>query len=215
MSEERSHVFAIRGENNHVLLWNKERAEYEECRTPIRGLVVAGNADNCTVKIKDAELFGRVILHLEGHNHTISFGEAERGRKKCLNALIFVTYNDGTLEIGDNVRSAADFLLCIDEPYAHCSIGNDVTIDDGVILYASDAHPVMCKKTGEVLNYGKGKRCLTVGGYSHIGSGALLLKSAVIAPNTEVYPGTWVNQRFEEEHTCLAGHPARIIERDS
>lgn len=214
MSEEKKYMFALRGGNNHVLLWNKERATYEECRTPIKGLVIAGKADNCTVRIKDAELFGRVILHLEGRDHTISFGEAEGGRKKCLNAFIVVTYNDSTLEIGDNVRSATDFLLCIDEPHAHCSIGNNVTIDDGVIIYASDAHPVMHKKTGEVLNYGKGKRCLTVGDYSHVGSGALLLKSAVIAPHTEVYPGTWVNQHFEEEHTCLAGHPARIIERE-
>lgn len=83
-----------------------------------------------------------------------------------------------------------------------------------VYIYGSDGHAMYDINSGECVN-GR-KHPTVIGERCWISSDAIILKNAVIPPNSIVAAASVVTKRFDEEggNVCLAGNPARVVRRD-
>jgi acetyltransferase-like isoleucine patch superfamily enzyme len=110
------------------------------------------------------------------------------GRNTLLNTLITVK-NTSTLIIGEN-----------------CLFGANTAVR------TSDAHSVLDRETGEILN--KTVAPLTIGNNCWISQNAQILKHGSLPDWTIVGAMSLVTRPFTESHTVVAGNPAKVVRRN-
>lgn len=201
------------GIENKLLIWDKEVNDYKLCNHKIQGLDLYIRGNNNEIKIDDPSIIRELHIHVFGNNHKVHIGPITDRSRACLivKAKIVIFWNNCELDIGENFKAEHDLVISLAEPYARCRIGDNVRIAGDVRIFASDAHPIVDATTGKVLNYGCGKRCLTIGDYSWIGIGAILLKNAVLPEHTIVSAMSLVTSKFTHPYTVIAGNPAKVI----
>ena len=69
-------------------------------------------------------------------------------------------------------------------------------------------------KKNKIINYGNGKRCLTIGDYYWIGVNSFIGKNTILPDYTIVAAHSVVTQHFSKKNTILAGNPAKIVKKD-
>ncbi|MBQ3311004.1 acyltransferase [bacterium] len=114
------------------------------------------------------------------------------------------------LKIGKNVTciGLSAFLY---QSNTSIEIGKDCLFADDTILQSSDGHEILDYETGELLNNKPYK--IEIGNHVWIGRRASILKGAKIPSNSIIGYNSVVTGSFDEEHTVIAGIPAKIIKR--
>ena len=106
------------------------------------------------------------------------------------------------LKVGINVSIQND--VSIDVNHAHLiTIGNYVTVAPRVIILAHDA------STKRIINYTK-IGTVTIGDYSFIGAGSIILPNVHIGDHVIIGAGSIVSKDIPS-HSVAVGNPAKVI----
>lgn len=177
------------------------------CFYPPWGLLLKLKGKNNIVNINYPYKFKNCKIRMDCDNGKISIG------KKCSLAktIIFLERGESpVIEIGDYCTSVK---LCIfSRGKKSLIIESDCMFANNILIRLTDSHLIFKRGTDEVIN--KQKNCAYIGHHSWIGEDVRILKNAYIAPNSIVGIGSVVSGAFQEEYTCIAGNPAKIIKRD-
>lgn len=187
------------------------------------------------IKIADKNL-KNVNLKIEGKNNTFILEKTKLGDNARINVILTgdnnsIVIKKGfglntflTMEIGRNHPNYGRVKNCrvfIDEnttiesgsftlinSNSYINIGKNCMFANNVTLYNTDTHPVLDLKTGRMTNYVKG---IEIGEHCWLGRNCTILKNTTIPKDCIIGWGAIVSGKFEEEHSVIAGNPARVV----
>ncbi len=205
--------YRFNGKNNKLLIWDNEKQEYVETLKKIPGLNIQINGDNNIIKLDDVSIIGHLNILLFGFNHSVHIGKSLHTPYKSVikDCTMIAFYNNTELTIGDNFVASPNVCISLAEPRAKIKIGDNVRLAENVRLFASDAHPIVDVATGQCINFGYGKRCLTIGNNCWIGMYSYVGKNTVLPDYTIVASHSVVSKAFTDNYTLIAGVPAKVI----
>lgn len=185
ISENKNIRLTVAGDNNSIII-KKQPSSNEEIKIAIYG-------DNCKIVMEENITVGSELRIIMGQNHP-NFG-------KC---------NNAELKIGENT-SFGEVFITIFNSNAKLHIGKDCMFAWGIELYHTDAHPVLDKTTGEIINKVK---TMAIGDNCWIGSHCCIMKNVHLPNNTIVGKHSLVSKSFSEEYTAIGGNPAKVIKQN-
>lgn len=121
---------------------------------------------------------------------------------------ILVKGNDQIVEFGDYSTTVGVYILC--QEGCNVRIGRHCMLSREIEVRTTDAHSVIDIETGGRLNT---PGDVIIGDHVWVGLGVILNKGSVIPSDTIVGAGAFVNKPFEDEHTAIAGAPAKVVRR--
>jgi acetyltransferase-like isoleucine patch superfamily enzyme len=184
----------------------------------LNGVIISGGRN---IKIGDGCFIGRNVL-LDARGGEIDIGDGAEirdgvriystgikiGRKVTLGE---GAYLNGQIEVGDEAWIARE-----------CSLGGRVLMEKAILgprvsCFGSTGHQ-RDPETGAVLMSSKGRQIgndqtdgkIRICKGSWVGSGTIILKNVILAPNAVVGAGSVVTKNFPE-NTVIAGNPAKEI----
>lgn len=122
----------------------------------------------------------------------------------------FVTIT-GDVTIGDNVHIGTGVSIFGSHGV---TIGNGVSLSPGCKLFTGTDDPNLPLVTNPQLKERGGKYGpITIGDYSSIGAGAVILPNVTIARECQVGALSLVNDSFVADNSVIAGIPAVVVKR--
>lgn len=203
--------YDLSGENNTILLWNKERNDYEKLDQVIPNLYITVHGNNNTVKIGCPEVMQDFCVEIHGNNNTVSVGIVNDFSKDCcLRRTVFLMCgNNEKIIVGDNPLLNSHCFFTILEDDASIEIGNDCLFGEHCTIYASDGHAVINADTKELLN--RATSGVKIGNRVWCGYRCFLTKNCCLPDDTIIAAQSVVTKKFEKTSTLLAGNPASVI----
>lgn len=183
----------------------------------------------------DDNLYGNVVLDIRGNNNVVTLANLRMNDNSTIYINIFGNNNVITIEdvsiskflkidIGLNHRnfgevngskfcigkgtSIEDMWYCTYNSGSYCNIGSRCMISFDVVLYNTDAHPVMYRENMQVINKVKG---ISIGDHCWIGQKASVLKNTTIPDNCIIGYGAVVSGTMKQQYAAYAGNPAKCI----
>jgi carbonic anhydrase/acetyltransferase-like protein (isoleucine patch superfamily) len=137
---------------------------------------------------------------------------AFRGRSPSIHETAFVAWNaevGGSVELGQGV--SVWYGAVVRGDLAPISIGEESNVQDGAILHVVEGGPCTIGK-GVTIGHGAIVHACTVGDYSLVGMGSIILDGAIIGSESIVGAGALVTQgkRFPPRSMIL-GSPAKVV----
>lgn len=175
----------IKGKNNTIRLTNMHI-------NPWTVIIINVCGENNEVNLNDVYV-GEKLLVLQGQDHPY-FGEVygsvfKVGEYTSIENMRYITYNSR----------------------AYCDIGKNCMISTEVTLFNTDAHPILDKSTGELINKVKG---ISVGEHCWLGEKSTILKNSVVPNNSIIGFNAVVSGRLIHENAAYAGNPAKCVKQD-
>ncbi len=187
--QERYVRLHVDGHDNHIVI--KRMASGSRGILNIR---LAGN--RCTIAIDES-------LHI-GTSLDITIGQRHPN---------FGSVSDVAVRIGSRCSFEQASILTFNS-HSSISIGSDCMISFGVDIYNTDAHPVLDRDTGRIINR---VRELSIGDHCWLGQDATILKNVRLGKDCIVAWGAIVSSGISREavpEACiLAGNPATVVKR--
>lgn len=187
--QERYVRLHVDGHGNHIAI--KRMASGSKGILDIR---VAG--DRCTIAIDESLHIGKSLDITIGQRHP-NFGPV----------------SDVAVRIGSRCSFEQASILTFNS-HSSISIGSDCMISFGVNIYNTDAHPVLDRDTGRIINR---VRELSIGNHCWLGQDAAILKNVRLGKDCIVAWGAIVSSGISREtvpEACiLAGNPASVVKR--
>ena len=193
-------------EENHV--------DIDEKVLNILNLNVMGKQNKIIVKNVICNDYTRIVLNLAGDNNYINI----TGVKINKDLRITVGADSG------NFKPVNNHYLCIGkntsiesmvyESYnsnTGCTLGEDCMVSFDVLIFNTDAHPILDYRTNKLCNFLKK---INIGNHCWIGKNVVVLKNSVIADDCIVGGYSVVSGRYTESHAIYAGNPAKKIKSD-
>jgi acetyltransferase-like isoleucine patch superfamily enzyme len=173
--------------------------------------------DGFTIEIKGSKNTVKFYSPIHGNNNVIEINTNETlveiGASPWLNSLRILCSGgfEQIIKIGKNTTIEGS--LFIRTTYnAKVFIGTDCAFAHDIFIRATDAHSIIDKETGGIIN--KPKHPIVIGNHCWIGQRCLIGKNAMIPANTIVGMGSIVTKIFTKENTIIAGNPAKIIKEN-
>jgi acetyltransferase-like isoleucine patch superfamily enzyme len=184
---------------------------------------------NSKIEICKGVLLKKVNILCKGKNNEVVIGKNTRLK----NVKIEVTGNNNTITIGENVAfyEAGTFLISGDN--CHITIGNKVTVGSAsfhagegntnisvgedcmlsrdIKFATSDFHSIIDITTNTRINKAAD---VFVGNHVWIGNSVIMYKGSHVSDNSVVGIKAFVNKKFMEPNSLLAGQPAKIVKTD-
>lgn len=208
--KHRSTKIKINGDNNEVII-NYENAPAGSKITLPKRINISISGNNNKVHIDMPIVFSNSSIILKGDENSFSIGHT---RHKVSNA-IFCACDGGSIVIGKDCQMIAGGLfLKIEDDH---NIKHRIEVGDGTyiarecIIRASDGHTLYDPETKLPLNP---PGDIIIGKHCWITSRCTLIKGTALPDNTVVGANSLVNKKFTEEHTLIAGSPAKVIRKD-
>ena len=183
----------------------------------------------------DKELCEHVRLNIKGHNNLIHLSHIACNPYTYIYIQVEGSYNKIFLDqvyVGEELR----IILGQEHPYfgrvkntilevgkggsiegltyisynsfATCKIGNDCMFSSNITLFNTDAHPIISRDSGKVINWVEG---ITIGDHCWIGQGAAIMKNSSIPDDCIIGYNAVVSGKLPEPHSIYAGNPAKFI----
>ena len=153
-----------------------------------------------------------INISLNGDNNFIIFNEGfglssylsiEVGRKHPN----YGEVQNCSITIGEGTTiESATFVMV--NSNSHIKIGKNCMFANDITLYNTDTHPVLDLSTGKMINYVKG---IEIGEHCWLGRNCTILKNTTIANDCIVGWGAIVSGKHTQEHSVIAGNPAKIV----
>ncbi len=174
----------IAGKNNVIIIEDNNILYKAKINISIYG-------NNNEIRIKKGFALNKelsVVMGLKSPNFEpgVSNSKFIIDEDSSIESMNYITYNANTFfEAGKN-----------------CMFASDINI------FNTDAHPVLDKETGVVLNKVKG---IKIGNHCWIGNKATILKNTTIADDCIIGWGSVVSGHFDKSNCAIAGNPAKYI----
>lgn len=138
----------------------------------------------------DGVSIGDFLRAFIGQDHPY-FGKVEKssiiiGKGTSIGSLRYITYNSNTA----------------------CTLGKNCMISSGVILWNTDAHPILDLQSGNILNPVKG---IHIGDHCWLGEGVSVMKNTDIPEDCILGHRAVVSGHLQKPHSIYAGNPAKFI----
>lgn len=174
----------IKGKNNTIILTNMHI-------NPWTVIIINVCGDNNKININNVYV-GEKLLILQGQDHPY-FGEIygsalKIGEYTSIENMRYITYNSR----------------------AYCNIGENCMISTEVTLFNTDAHPILDKSTGELINKVKG---ISIGKHCWLGEKSTILKNTVVPDNSIIGYNAVVSGTLAHEYAAYAGNPAKCVKQ--
>ncbi|MBR7158756.1 MAG: acyltransferase [Alphaproteobacteria bacterium] len=191
--------FKDRGKGNKILIVEngKERLarpyDLPELRTSITG-------NNNLIKITLPSRLNRSKFCIPANDCSIAIGQNVSGSWNL------VCYEPHSLmTIGSNTEAGSVIISLLQN---HLIIGEKCMFSDNITIWG-DGHAVLDVNTHKVLN--KPSSPIIIGNHCWIGERVTLTKNAQIPDDSIVGIASVVTKKFIEEHTVIAGSPAKVV----
>lgn len=146
-----------------------------------------------------------VKIEFIGNHNTLILGE------NCVfSGHILLKGDHRTVKIGRGSTFQSVYLLAHE---ADITIGDDCMFSREIEVRATDAHSIICRKTGERLN---APGPIVIGDHVWIGLRCIIQKNVTIADDTVIAAGSFVSRSVEESGVIVAferGKPV-VVRRD-
>lgn len=160
---------------------------------------------NNTIYFEDGCILNKCRINIRGDNNEIYFHKGICAEFTEL----WIEDDNNQIVIGENTGLYGPIhLACIEG--TSIKFGTDCLCSSDVVVRTGDSHSVLD---------GKGNRSnpsmdVVIGNHVWIRNRAILLKGVHIPNDCIIGTASVVTKRFEEEHVCIAGVPAKIVKRD-
>lgn len=145
---------------------------------------------------------GTPKIEFIGHNNTLILEEntvVKRGHYRLCG-------DNNTIVIGKKTTINGAYMLC--EGGSTIRIGEDCLLSYELEFRTTDAHSILDKTTGQLLNPPED---IIVGSHVWIGKGVCILQGVNLASNIIVGTRALVTKSFSREFIAIAGVPARLV----
>lgn len=198
-----NNLFKIDGHKNKVIL----KDNVEMIGHGGQNIYIKGNNNLITIE-KNCKLTD-VSFFIFGNDNKINISENFSG--------IFVEFhmeqNNNTIQIGKGTtmhgRGHRNIHFALDEG-TNIIVGEDCMFSNDIQLRSSDSHSIVDLERRR-LNHAKD---IKIGNHCWIGLRSLLMKGVELADNTVVAAGSICTRKYDEQHTILAGNPAKVVKRN-
>lgn len=200
-SEEKINVC---GDNNKLfLIKDGKKIPY----TPINGLSILIEGNNNVIEIELPSNFVSSSITVAGDNNYLSISKTKH---RFIRRTSFGLANGGTIKIGSGLSVYRD-LNIVAKNGKSILIGDECMIAREVVIRNDDAHVIVDKNTGELINPPED---IFIGNKVWIGMRSVILKGTKIADESVVGAMSLVNKKFEEGNIVLAGVPAKKVKEN-
>lgn len=146
-----------------------------------------------------------IMIFILGNNNCIEIG-SHCSLKGCI---LWLEDNENRIRIGSGTTiEHKTELACIEG--CKISIGEDCMFSSNVLLTTGDSHSIIDFQ-GIRINPSKD---VTIGNHVWVGGRAMIMKGTNIPSFTIIGAGSFVNKKFEKEHTIIAGCPSKTIKEN-
>jgi acetyltransferase-like isoleucine patch superfamily enzyme len=194
MNESNPNVFRIINEDGSI-----------EYSPEIKGVQVVFQGEGGLVELQRPFLqIHRATLQC-GANCRIFIGR----RARLLSLQAMITAENSTLRIGNSFFCAGLLIKSVNEPNLDITIGNNCLFSSDIIIRTSDGHSIFDCNSKELLNHAS--KGVSIGDRVWVGRGAHFMKESSIPNDCVVGAGSLVTNRPFEEHSIIAGIPAKTV----
>ena len=148
----------------------------------------------------------KLRIYVNGNNNLIDIRTTEP-----FDAEIHIGFSDSTCSnsklIIDSDTSSNGISIMILENDSQITIGKDCMFSSDIILWCTDTHTIT-DIDGNITNIG---HSIEIGNHCWIGERVTLTKNAQIPDDSIVGIASVVTKKFIEEHTVIAGSPAKVV----
>ena len=173
----------------------------------IEGVAINFKGKNSVVRFKKP-LPRRTSCRFDlGDDCLISFDSSNR---YINNLTVDVTASHSRVTFGLNFSCYRTNVILSNEPGLSITFGDNCIVASGVIIRATDAHSIIDKSTGNVINHGKS---ISIGNHVWIAANVTILKGVSLSDWTVVGACALVTKSFDEQNCVIAGNPAKVLKR--
>lgn len=205
----RNFKFNVSGTGNVILIFDKKTNEYVKCEDGVPQLFLTVRGNNNEIKIGCPEILDGFSLEIYGDNNKVHLGKADGDYFFIRSTAFIIGGNNSEIIIGDNMRINSGSFFTVFESGVKLHIGNNFRCAEKVVIYASDAHPIIDIKTKQILNVSK--KSVKLGNNVWLGYGCFLTKRASLPDFTIVGAHSVVTKEFTESYTSVCGNPAKVV----
>lgn len=188
--------------NNNLISWEND-VDIKNCNIKITG-------DNNRIHIGANTRFHAHII-IKGNNNNLQIGEGCLIRKGCgFNyGHPLLPVNNASIKIGNTTGMNGAALFAYDNN-SSIIIGDNCMFAAGIVIYNTTTHAVIDLNSNKV-RLGK---TLEIGNRVWVATDVKIGRNVKIPNNCIVSWGSVVNGKFEQEHTVIAGNPAKIVKEN-
>lgn len=143
-----------------------------------------------------------------GNHSVISF---DSNKRYITDLYIDAKAPHSTINIGKDFSCYRTKIAASNEKYLSVNIGDYCIFASGITLRVTDAHAIIDKNTGKVLNHGKD---INIGNHVWVAADSTILKGVSLPDWTVVGAGSIVTKSFTETNCAIAGNPAKLLRHD-
>lgn len=143
----------------------------------------------------------KLTVVFEGRNNQLVIGDNVKW-----SGLILIVGQNRKVVIGDNSTAMGVRLLSRD---CDVLIGSNCMFSREIEIRSTDVHKIYDLESGERLNLAN--KVLEISDHVWIGARALISKNVTIPKGSVIGAGSFVNKRFDQENTVIAGVPAKVV----
>jgi acetyltransferase-like isoleucine patch superfamily enzyme len=184
---------------------------------------------NSKIEVCKGVLLKKVNIICKGKNNEVTIGLNSRLK----NVKIEVTGNNNIISIGENVAfyEGAHFLITGDnckitlgdkvtvgsanfyagESNTNIAVGEDCMLSRDIKFATSDFHSIIDLTTNIRINKAAD---VFVGNHVWIGNSVIMYKGSHVSDNSVIGIKAFVNKKFMEPNSLLAGQPAKVVKTD-
>lgn len=171
----------------------------------IKGLNISISGENNLIKITSPTKFINSSIHISGNNNYYEIGSANAK----VESEIHLIGNENSIIIGNNFSFHKGKMIARGGCAIH--IGNNCMFSFGITIRTCDGHAIYDLNTNDRLNYQKD---VIIGDNVWLAQDVIVAKGAKIPNNCIVGARAFVNKKFSEEYSILAGCPAKVVKKN-
>jgi len=193
--------YKIKGNNNNII-FIKDGQEYSNIE--VKGLSIEITGNNNEIRIELPVNLINVCIVMDGDNNKFTL---KTTMHRYIRHTTFGLEGGSEIYVGSGM-SAYRQINIVAKNGKNVHIGNECMFAREIMVRNNDAHIIIDKETGDVLNPPED---IFIGDHVWVGMRSMILKGAYIPNGSVIGAMALVNKKFEEENILIAGVPARQI----
>lgn len=140
-------------------------------------------------------------IRIRGHNNKLIIGS-----DSSIKGMVCIKGNNLTVSIGNHTTFGNVYILC--QENSNVYIGNYCMFSRDIEIRTTDAHAIVNLENRKRINPAES---ISIGNHVWIGVGVLINKGSIIPDDSIIGAKSFVNKKFTESNTVIAGVPAKIV----